>query len=946
MMTKLRLFLREYWPYILAAFLVTWFLARPVHAQVQLPIEVYAPDGRSAAVETITVDVGLNPSSLCFRSHQAGRHMGELMYQNGWDYRDDAASVSVGNSPFVGDWNSTASYVESAITDGIGGGFHTQWVCIPASAFAGQLFEGTRQISFRFNETEGIRSGYRIIDLDVRSGGTTPETGTSVLNTQLQLTDPTTWGIPAGGNVTNGRVIFTSRPLQDIDGTPLDVHISCASCHASDGYDLSYFGYSDKVIGARARAHIPTLTEQEVTDVVAYIRSIDAENEYARPWNPVFQPGPAVRQRSAEYWSAGAGVDAVLRSDDDMAQYMFPDQSPEGMRTVLDHGSWDNWPLVGAPIIDVQEIPISIQYPDWNAWLPDVHPFTAYGYGDFTAHSSWNALQELETAYDTPQAVQETINRDRAALVCTQSCPAGGFTDLLRFNFGFGGELMPYLDIDWDVTPATHYLALQSLMQFYNVKMWGELQTNNLFDLAERITDGLVTPAGWRGEGMPILLAGSPPGDQDPAFFWPGHANTVYGTAPHINSRCSMPQCGDGGYDNVGPVGPPGARFIEGYMSAVWYDVQNVISSENIGWPGNNGGGPTDWNYVTDHNSGIMGHRPGYSQFWRLFSRRILASQSRNNYYTQATTHYQYAFNSGPGFTATNANYWEPVGRAANGVPHYRYASNQTLAISALEAYWNEWAEFARSVPNDWWVREPEPSGMYEVSSTVPTTHVPGNYFFDAYQDAQNAYNLADLMTDLNMDSTAVDNVARWGESMWPGGNFEQWFVNAPPPPPPGNQPPVVQITFPTEGSTVGKRYTIRANVTDPDNNVTSVNFFVRTPRDTDFVLACSDGVPPYECLRTVNKNNDGPTTARVQAVDFVGATDMEEVHYTTSLARNITAGTATFKLDALSTGAVYDILGRRVISFQDADEIVIRGLSAGTYMLVTEDGTQFITIR
>jgi hypothetical protein len=49
--------------------------------------------------------------------------------------------------------------------------------------------------------------------------------------------------------------------------------------------------------------------------------------------------------------------------------------------------------------LNAREIPISLQLPDWNSWLPRVHPKDAWG-SDF-AQSEFAALYDGETAAHT-----------------------------------------------------------------------------------------------------------------------------------------------------------------------------------------------------------------------------------------------------------------------------------------------------------------------------------------------------------------------------------------------------------------------------------------------------------------------------------------------------------------------------------------------------------------
>ena len=70
------------------------------------------------------------------------------------------------------------------------------------------------------------------------------------------------------------------------------------------------------------------LSEEEGKKIASYIRSLSTEStdleRHGRPWNPPYQPGPELKDKSIEEWAAGAGLDAVLDKDTDMLEYMFP----------------------------------------------------------------------------------------------------------------------------------------------------------------------------------------------------------------------------------------------------------------------------------------------------------------------------------------------------------------------------------------------------------------------------------------------------------------------------------------------------------------------------------------------------------------------------------------------------------------------------------------------
>jgi hypothetical protein len=64
-------------------------------------------------------------------------------------------------------------------------------------------------------------------------------------------------------------------------------------------------------------------------------------------------------------WAAGAGLSAVLDTDADMEPFLVPG------------GSTSAW--AATSYLNQRELPITLQLPDWNSWLPTIHPMDAFG---------------------------------------------------------------------------------------------------------------------------------------------------------------------------------------------------------------------------------------------------------------------------------------------------------------------------------------------------------------------------------------------------------------------------------------------------------------------------------------------------------------------------------------------------------------------------------------
>jgi hypothetical protein len=257
---------------------------------------------------------------------------------------------------------------------GIGGGFRTVRFTVPATG----LKVGNNTLTFEHTNPDTRSIGFRIIDLTVRQG-----TIDVIPLSQRKMVNPALWqpALPAA-DIAAGRALWSQRnvlydPFMDsLDGQMKggamsgNIKASCADCHARDGRDLHYFRFSDESIAARSKMH--ALTPLQGNQIAAYIRSLTnvPAPAGAWPWNPPYQPGPGLDSKPASSWAAGAGLDAVLDKDADMKQYMFPGgrTDPASVAAVVDRYS----------TLNLRELPLSIQLPDWNNWLPRVHPIDAF----------------------------------------------------------------------------------------------------------------------------------------------------------------------------------------------------------------------------------------------------------------------------------------------------------------------------------------------------------------------------------------------------------------------------------------------------------------------------------------------------------------------------------------------------------------------------------------
>lgn len=260
---------------------------------------------------------------------------------------------------------------------GIGGAFRTVRILVPVK----NIRSGSNTIELEHTSAVAPSIGFRIIEMNLIRGGDLKRT---VLPSSTFTQDnPRTWTAPISGDtaVKQGEALWKKRgALYDpgidlLDGKgsrqgPVTgvMQAACADCHAADGRDLKYFNFSNESIVQRALFH--ELSQEQGKQLASYIRTRKlAIVDQARPWNPTYQPGKGLDQRSAYEWAAGAGLGAILDRDSDMKEILFG-KSPtlDSVKKVVNRNG----------TLNLRELPINIPMPEWNQWLPLIHPDDAF----------------------------------------------------------------------------------------------------------------------------------------------------------------------------------------------------------------------------------------------------------------------------------------------------------------------------------------------------------------------------------------------------------------------------------------------------------------------------------------------------------------------------------------------------------------------------------------
>lgn len=687
---------------------------------ILLPLEVLGTDGYTVtATLPVTDPTGIN--ALYLRGNSLG-------YRNGLSARSGQAkaSVSFNGGAFLPLTNATALVaLPEKSYGGIGGGFHTVRLTLPISG----VHAGANTVSFRFNATDGVTSGYRVLELNLMRGGT-PVLPPSAFSTE----DPFLWRAPNPSAAAAGGALWRQQGLLQ-DGTGKTFTAACADCHAVDGRDLKYFNYSNWSIEVRARFH--GLTDVQGEAIASYIRSVPiTPSVTARPWSPTYQPAAGSDSRSAQEWSAGGGLGAVL---DDERQ-MLPALLPPG----------STWAQVAETrgTLNLREIPIAIQLPDWNMWLPAVHPMDVWG-ADFLQGAANQAYQKLLAT------LPGLVSTPTSALVQA----VGGFDRGARAYVGLGrtdstgqGPWRTLNGTTVNRVPASigREHAKLYLAQWMAVKHWELMQTSG----AETLPLVVLPPVNGviRGE----------------ARGWPSSGQSVWAIAPHMSADNKETFTGQD------PI-------VGTYLTTAWYQLQLTL---NPAMRLATDTTPMDWEYHLDHMTYLY-DITRVPQSLRYMQTMIKAYQQRDNGLGPSALGWQMRFlHPWQVYGATNGStaFFDSLDTYAPGL-RSRILSGM---LSSLLTLFETRPEFALA---RWPRRDPTVydnsthSYWYALESTSYTPKAwsgSGDVFAQPnYNQADSFYRLLPRLKAEGVDGATLSRLVAWCQSAWPQGNWSTLAAKA-----------------------------------------------------------------------------------------------------------------------------------------------------------------------
>ena len=481
----------------------------------------------------------------------------------------EQASTQINESAWMPLRNDTVLVAEPAKHfGGIGGGFATLELTV--SLPAGTVVGGANVIRFRFNQSDGLASGYRVLALNFLSG-----VGQRILDSTDFVEDaPESWEPPLSdeASIHAGEQLWLTAQLvaNTLPHSP-QIHAHCADCHAHDGRDLKYFNFSNTSIIARSRFH--GLNTRQGVQIASYIRSLPLPSP-GRPWNPPYQPGPGLDSKPISDWAAGAGISWILNDDVKSLPYLLDVHSGQsvlqtapGMADML--GQMD--PDVFRPNGDLnpREIPISLQLPDWSQWLPRIHPMDAWGKA-FT-RSGFAALYDVEPRPNNRPARKPSLRTLLAAAEAPDGNILSAATAFHRWSEARRAFLGQHVN-------ARTVWSSELTDKVYSTQLW---QLTKTWEMMEEFQ--------LEGKGGSVL------GKGPEARVW---CNTIPAeTAP---AAVHIPN---------GPAGVGGSGLTSEYLSASWYELQILLNSGNHRHRNRE---PLDWVYVIGHFQELyaLSHQP------------------------------------------------------------------------------------------------------------------------------------------------------------------------------------------------------------------------------------------------------------------------------------------------------------------------------------------------
>jgi hypothetical protein len=724
---------------------------------IEFPIEVFGPRGASKSV-TFNLDNTAGVTGIYLRCYACGYDDKTLDA----DATKPKARLRINAGPLI----ALNKYTGDGVVHGnpavevmapekyygsIGGGFRTVRFLIPPAG----LKAGVNTITFEHANPDTRSIGFRIIDLTVRRGAIDV-----IPKSQRKFVDASLWvpALPAAGIAAGESLWFKRNALYDANVDALDgqlngglitgkIKASCSDCHARDGRDLHYFRFSDHAITERSKFH--RLTEVQGKQIAAYIRSLRVPApQGAWPWNPPYQPGPGLDSKPVTSWAAGAGIDAVLEKDADMKPYLFPGGRTDSASVAAVVNRYST--------LNMREMPIALQLPDWNSWLPRLHPIDAFNNTarEVLSDETGNTLYTkpfFEVMYDTARAQPSNAALDtmlrrtwdwfgRGATCFTQTINNGPdfrAVNSVILNKGlalpgapsFAGQNCANYRHDeanlWGVEAAK-----AGLSAWNSVKQWEIVHSNNLEESSKLL-------------GTKVCSAGRCINASE-ARGWGTTDKNVFHRAAHF-------------------VGFDSRRFrdqdqlVSTYGNTAWYHLQVVMN------PGYRLSQPAHFPYVQVWIGGLE-QDSNESQSFRYWASHIKMRQLQTNG----------TYGNENGLDLRTAQPMHLIS-GFDGDRGTRSGVGPELWKNLSDAHLRDFlADAAHATAADWAAAKNnsavQPSTSRDITLCIEPCRKP--FLMGEYQ-GQNTFRAINILrNDVHVDPFVLNRLINWGSVMWPYGDW------------------------------------------------------------------------------------------------------------------------------------------------------------------------------
>lgn len=735
-------------------------------AKITLPIEVLGPTGTA-----VDVPVSLNNAAaithLYLRCNSCG-------YEDIADNRNTAltkATVRINGGPaialkqFTDDNGSVIGNRDITVIGGeakyggIGGAFRTArfTVKIPAN----QLRTGANTLRFEHANAVAPSIGFRIIDLNFIENG---DMNRKVLvsGRDVVFDDPTRWTAPRPSEVQAGASLWVKRNALYDPGLDLldgrggkqgsvtgNLRASCADCHTKEGSDLKFFNFSNHAIVQRSIFH--GLSKDQGEQIASYIRSNWAPvTKRAWPWNPTYQPGAGLDTNSSAYeWAAGAGIDAVLDDDTEMAKYLFPGRdannppSLDEVRRVVNRFGKLNF----------RELPINIPMPEWNQWLPVVHPDDAFN-TDSAVINSTPGGTNVGKPYYTKMVEDAMVNPTFDTLKFSHNlkpwlqrgmtCDINGLGNSEPWR-GLDGTVLEAMRLPREAVTEANCktiprdklksieLAKRGLAAWSSVKMW-------------EIMHGKALEEASRSQGTRVCISGTCV-DGSEARGWYADGRNVFDRPPHFTGTVDRHYLHQNSMQGI-------------FESNQWYHLNMILN------PGYRVDQPSHFAYTYSHVELLHEYSkvPQGFRFWAtMIKQRQLQTTGRYGVEegldlrtAQPYIYYGTARNATSTRTqaAVGSVYW----------PRLAQAMVEDLAGDARNANWSQ--HWSKADGNSKVQSPSASSGSFRTCS--------GTCEFELGDvQGSNTYKVIPELRRIGVEESALNKLIDWSKTMWPNGNWE-----------------------------------------------------------------------------------------------------------------------------------------------------------------------------